>query len=148
MAGLTRWDPFGDALALQEQMSRLLDERFRSRLSGETSLAQFAPAVDVYEDPEGIMITAEVPGIDPKDVEVKVEDGTLTMSGTRKLENEEKKENYHRIERSYGSFYRSFSLPPTVDVEKIEAETKNGVLRIKLPRREESKPRTISVNVQ
>ncbi|WP_373047598.1 Hsp20/alpha crystallin family protein [Vulgatibacter sp.] len=147
MAGLTRWDPFADLVNLQEQMNHLFDDRlYRPRR--ETSLARFTPPVDIYEDAEGITLTAELPGVAPEDVEVKVEDSTLSISGTRKLEREEKKENYHRLERSYGSFLRSFSLPPNVDVEHIRAENRHGVLSIFLPRREEARPRRIDVKVQ
>jgi len=143
MAALTRWDPFADLTALQEQMNRLFEAPRR-----ETTLARFSPPVDIYEDAEGITVTAELPGVDPKDVEVKVEDGTLSIGGSRRLEREDRKENYHRVERSYGTFARTFSLPPNVDVERIRAENKHGVLSIFLPRREESKPRKISVTVQ
>lgn len=149
MAGLTRWDPFADIASLQDQMNRLFDERFdRPRRNTEPALARFAPPVDIYEDAEGISISAELPGVEGKDVEVKVEDGTLTLSGQRRLDREEKRENYHRIERSYGTFLRSFSLPPNVDVERIRAENRNGVLTVFLPRREEAKPRKITVQVE
>ena len=146
MTGLTRWDPFADIGALQDQMNRLLDERF-FRPQRELSPARWAPAVDIYEDAEGITLEAEVPGVDPAKIEVKVEDGTLTLSGSRSLAREEKKEGYHRLERSIGSFSRSFTLPPTVDSERIRAENRNGVLSIFLPRREETKPRKIEVKV-
>jgi len=146
MAGLTRWDPFADITALHEQMNRMLDERlFRPRR--ETSLAHWSPAVDIYEDAEGITIQAEVPGVEPDQIEVKVEDDTLSISGKRTLEREEKKENYHRVERAYGSFLRTFSLPPTVDTEKIRAENRNGVLSVFLPKKEETRPRKIQVKV-
>lgn len=144
MAALTRWDPFADLTALQDQMNRLFGDAPRR----ETNLARYAPPVDIYEDAEGITLSAELPGVDPKDIEVKVEDGMLSISGTRKLEREDRKENYHRVERSYGTFARTFSLPPNIDVERIKAENKHGVISIFLPRREESKPRKISVTVQ
>ncbi len=144
MAALTRWDPFADLTALQDQMNRLFGDAPRR----ETNLARYAPPVDIYEDAEGITLSAELPGVDPKDIEVKVEDGMLSISGTRTLEREDRKENYHRVERSYGTFARTFSLPPNIDVERIKAENKHGVISIFLPRREESKPRKISVTVQ
>lgn len=148
MAGLTRWDPFADLATLREQMNRMFDDRFfRAAPREETTLAQFAPPVDVFEDENEIRITAELPGVPPEDVQVKVEEGKLTISGQSRLEKEDKRENYHRIERSYGSFFRSFSLPPNVDVEKIHAENRHGVLTVQLPKREESKPRTIDVKV-
>lgn len=150
MVGLTRWDPFAELATLRDQMNRMFDDRFfrvAGPASAETTLAQFAPPVDVFENEDGIRITAELPGVQPEDVQVKVEDGTLTISGHRKLDKEDQRENYHRIERTYGSFLRSFTLPPTVDVEKIQAENRHGVLTIQLPRRQESKPRTIDVKV-
>lgn len=148
MAGLTRWDPFADLANLREQMNRMFDDRF-FRVGGreETTLAQFAPPVDVFEDENEIRITAELAGVQPEDVQVKIEEGALTISGQRRLEKEDKRENYHRIERTYGSFLRSFNLPPNVDVEQIHAENRHGVLTIQLPKREETRPRTIDVKV-
>jgi HSP20 family protein len=146
MPTLSRWEPFRDLVAMQEQMNRLFDDRFRGR--DETTLSNWAPPVDVYEDAEGVTLTAELPGIDAKDVDVKVENGLLTLSGERRLDREDKKQNYHRIERTYGTFLRTFTLPPTVDVEHIKAEHKNGLLKLFLPRREETKPRKISVKVE
>src|SRR5690348_10266476 len=109
MAGLTRWDPFRDLSALQDEMNRLFESRGQGR---ETALSRFAPPVDIYEDAEGVSVSVDLPGVDPKSVQVKVEDSTLSIAGERKLEREEKKDAYHRIERTYGSFLRSFSLPP------------------------------------
>ena len=142
MAGLTGWDAFRDFANLQHEMNRIFDVR----RSPEATLARYAPPVDVFEDAEGVTVTADLPGLDPKDVDVKVEDGTLSITGERKLEKEDRRDSYHRVERSYGTFVRSFSLPPTVDVEKIKAEHKNGVLRVFLPRREETKPRKVKVS--
>lgn len=148
MAGLTRWDPFADLATLREQMNRMFDDRFfRAGGREETTLAQFAPPVDVFEDESEIRITAELAGVQPEDVQVKIEEGALTISGQRRLEKEDKRENYHRIERTYGSFLRSFNLPPNVDVEQIHAENRHGVLTIQLPKREETRPRTIDVKV-
>ncbi|HUB07835.1 MAG TPA: Hsp20/alpha crystallin family protein [Myxococcales bacterium] len=106
------------------------------------------PKTDIYEDAEGLKLAFEVPGLDPKDVKVTLADSTLTVSGERKLENEEKKENYHRIERTYGAFERSFSLPGNLDTEKVHADYKSGVLQIFVPRSEKAKPRTVSVKVE
>lgn len=147
MAGLTRWDPFRDLSMLQDEMNRWFDDRYRGR-DRETAISRFAPPVDIYEDAEGVSLSVDLPGVEPKAVQVKVEDGTLSIGGERRLEREEKKDAYHRIERTYGSFLRSFSLPPTLDVDRIKAEHKNGVLRVFLPRREETKPRTIAVKVE
>ena len=107
----------------------------------------WSPAVDIYEVEGALMLKAELPDMRREDVDVSVENNTLTIRGERKLGNEIKKENFHRVERAYGSFVRSFSLPTTVDTTKIGADYKNGVLTIKLPLREESKPRTINIEV-
>lgn len=142
---ITRYDPFREMFTLSDQLNRF----FYPSTRREENLAPATfPAVDIYEDGEGLTLTAELPGVDPKDVEVKVENQVLTLSGERKLERADKKENYHRVESWSGTFTRSFSLPPTVDFEKITAEHKNGLLRVFLPRREETKPRSIKVKVQ
>lgn len=148
MASLNRWDPFRDMLALQAQLNRVLEDRLTTAPEAEAaSLSRFAPPVDVFEDAEGVTVTVEVPGVDPRSLEVKVENGTLAVTGERKLERADRREGYHRVERSYGAFVRSFTLPPTVDTEKVKAENKNGVLRVFLPRREETKPKKISVQI-
>ena len=107
----------------------------------------FVPPVDIYEDQHGIQLKLEVPGIDEKDLDIKVENNVLTVSGERKFEKEQKEENFHRIERRYGSFTRSFTLPNTVDTENIKADYNNGVLNIRLAKREEAKPKQIKVNI-
>ena len=106
------------------------------------------PAVDVYETDKEFVLKAELPGVDPKDVEVRVEDSTLYLKGERKFEKETKEENYHRVERSYGTFTRSFSLPHTINTEQIHADYRNGVLTIRLPKREEAKPKQIKISVK
>jgi len=134
-------------------MNRLFDESYRSRAGAsaqddEWALGgSWAPVVDIYEQEGNIVLKAEIPGIDPKDVDIRVENNTLTLRGERKLDNEIKREAYHRVERSYGSFTRSFTLPNVVDQEKIKAEYKDGLLRLTLPKREEAKPKQISINV-
>ena len=117
--------------------------------SGDESLATtgFAPAVDVYEDEHNTTLKIEVPGIDEKDIDVRIENNTLTVHGERKFEKEEKEENYRRIERQYGSFTRSFTLPTTVDSEKVSASYDKGVLKITLPKKAEAKPKQIKVNI-
>jgi len=142
---ITRWDPFREVVALQNRMNSL----FRDLNEGDSPLttASFVPAVDIYEDAQKVMLKLEVPGIEEKDLDVRVENNTLTVKGERKFEKEEKEENFHRIERRYGSFSRSFSLPQTVDPHKVEAEYKQGVLTVRLPLREEAKPRQVKVNV-
>ncbi len=141
---------FRDIMTLQDRMNRLLEEGFpKTRTQQYEGLfaGSWAPAVDIYEDDQGIVLKADLPDMDPKDVEVRIEDNTLYLKGERKMEQEVNENNYHRIERSYGSFARSFVLPHTVSPEKIAADYKNGVLKITMPKREESKPKQIKVNV-
>lgn len=143
MALLTRWDPFRDMLRMQEEMTRLLDDRFART----TESVGWTPACDIYEDGEEVTVRAELAGVEPKDVDIRFENGVLTVRGERKMEKEEKKENYHRVELAYGTFTRSFSLPGTVDPDKIRAEAKNGVLVIHLPKKPEAKPKAIQVKL-
>jgi len=143
MAFLTRYDPFRDLARLQEEMSRLFDDR----IVGPAESLGWTPACDIYEDGEEVVVRAALSGVDPKDVDIRFENGVLTLKGERKMEKEEKKENYHRVETSYGAFTRTFSLPATVDAEKIRAESKNGVLAIHLPKKPEAKPKAIQVKV-
>jgi HSP20 family protein len=147
---IVRWEPFRDLLSLQERMNRLFDESFRGARGTDEDWAlggSWAPAVDIYEHDGNIVLKAELPGVDPKDVDVRVENNTLTLRGERKHDQEVKRENYHRVERSYGSFTRSFTLPNVVDTNNIKAEYKDGVLRMTLPTREEAKPKQISISV-
>src|SRR5438309_9762582 len=148
MTVLTRWDPFRECATLQVRMNRLFQESFR-REGREESLTttSFAPAVDVYEDEHNVTVKIEVPGIDEKDIDVRVENNTLTVHGERKFEKEEKEENYRRVERQYGSFTRTFALPQTVESEKVSATYDQGVLKITLPKKAEAKPKQIKVNV-
>ncbi len=144
MAMLSRWDPFRDLQRLQDEMNRVFDDRLALR-GGES--VGWTPAVDIYEDEEGVSLRVELAGVEPKDVEIRFENGVLTLSGERKLEREDKRDNYHRVELAYGTFTRSFSLPGTIDAEKIKAESKNGVLTVHLPKKPEAKPRSIQVKV-
>src|SRR6266498_1232665 len=123
MAILTKWDPWREMNRAQEEMGRLLDDRFVLR-AGES--LGWTPATDIYEDEEGLSLKFDLAGVEPKDVDIRFENGVLTIKGERKLEREEKRDNYHRVELSYGTFTRSFSLPGTIDAEKIKAESKNG----------------------
>jgi HSP20 family protein len=116
--------------------------------TGVSATSKWSPAVDIYEDKGNIYLDVEVPGMKKEDVKVKVEDKTLTVSGERKLEREEKKEGYYRVERSYGSFCRSFYLPDYVDSTKIKAKYEGGVLKLSIPKKEEAKPKEIPVNVE
>jgi len=145
---IVRWEPLRDLMTTQRGFDRLFKEAFTPFFGeGEPSTRTWAPPVDIYENENDIVLKAELPGIDPKDVEVKVEDNTLYLKGERKFEKEVKDENYHRIERSYGSFARSFSLPNSINAEKVKAEFKDGLLTLTLPKREEAKPKTIKIDV-
>src|SRR5271169_487756 len=147
MAILTRWDPFRELYALQNRMSRLAEEQYAGGREDSLTAGAFVPPVDVYEDEHSVQLKLEVPGIDEKDLDVKVENNTLTVSGERKFEKEEKEENFRRVERRYGSFVRSFTLPNTVSTEDIAADYSNGVLKVKLGKRAEAKPKQIKVNI-
>jgi HSP20 family protein len=143
MTMISRWEPFRDLARLQDEVQRLFDERaYRG-----TESVGWTPAVDIYEDEESVTLRFELAGVEPKDVDVRFENGVLTVKGDRKLDREDKRENYHRVERSYGTFTRSFSLPGTLDPERIKAEAKNGVLQITLPKKAEAKPKAIQVKV-
>lgn len=143
---MTRYEPFRDLFRLQDQLFRTFGEAYGTREeSGLTSA--WVPAVDVFENNDSITLKLELPEVDAKDVDIQVEANQLTVRGERKLENSENRDGYHRIERTYGAFSRSFTLPSTVDTEHISAESKDGVLRIVLPKRAETKPRQIRVQV-
>ena len=145
---IVRWEPFRDVMASQREFDRLFKEAFTPFFGeGELSTRTWAPPVDIYETADSIVLKAELPGVDPKDVEVKVEDNSLFLKGERKFEKEVNNENYHRVERSYGSFARSFSLPNSIEAEKVKAEYKDGLLTLTLPKREEAKPKTIKIDV-
>ena len=151
---IIRWEPFRDLLTLQERMNRVFDDSLRGTpraanpSEDEWALGgSWAPSVDIYEQDGNIVLKAELPGIDAKDVDIRLENNVLTLRGERKLEGEVKRESYHRVERAYGSFARSFTLPTVVDQGNIKAEYKDGVLKLVLPKREEAKPRQIQINV-
>lgn len=143
MAMLTRWEPFRDIARLHDEVNRLFDDRF---LKNNESVG-WTPACDIYEDEEALTLRFELAGVEAKDVDVRFENGVLTLRGERKLEKEEKRDNYHRVELGYGTFTRSFSLPATIDAEKIRAESKGGVLTVTLPKKAEAKARAIQVKV-
>ena len=148
MTVLTRFEPFREFSTLQDRLNRLYRDSFSSEAQDQTlATSSFAPAVDVYEDEHSITLKIEVPGIDEKDIDVRIENNTLTVHGERKIEKEEKEENYRRVERQYGSFTRTFTLPTTVDSEKVSANYDKGVLKIALPKKAEAKPKQIKVNV-
>lgn len=145
---LVRWDPFRDLAAFDERWNRFFDDFWRRSDDNVLTRGAWIPAVDIYEnDKHELVLEAELPGMDRKDIEVTVENGTLTLRGERKLSQEFRKEQVHRLERSYGAFTRSFSLPRTVDAANVSAEYRNGTLRVTLPMREEARPKQIPVTV-
>jgi HSP20 family protein len=146
---ITRFDPFRDLAILQDRMNRLFNESYGNRQGEDHMLSRgtWLPPVDIYETDGQLVLKAELPDMRREDIDVTVEKNTLSIRGERKLDSEIKQENFHRVERAYGGFVRTFSLPATVDSGKIGAEYKDGVLTIKLPLREEAKPRTIDVKV-
>ena len=142
---IVRWDPFRNMMSIKKQMDRALREWDDE---APTNTSAWRPAVDIVENENELVVDVELPGIDKKDIKIGVENRVLSVSGERAFSDEVKEENCHRIERSYGNFYRSFTLPTTVDSEKIEAGYENGILRVRLPKREEVKPRQIEVKVK
>src|SRR5437879_10100542 len=146
MAYLTRFEPFRDLANFQNQINPIFQDYGRGSDELLTS-GTFVPPVDVYEDEHNITLKLEVPGIEEKDLDIRLENNTLTVRGERNFEKEEKEENFHRVERRYGSFARSFTLPNSVDSDNAQANYENGILKIKLAKREEAKPKQIKVGV-
>jgi len=144
---LERFEPYRGATTLQEQINRLFNESF-GRTAQEASITTWAPPVDIYETEQELVVKADLPDIDPKDLDIRVENNILTIRGERKFEKKTEENNYLRVERAYGAFSRSFSLASTVNTEAIKAEYKNGVLTLTIPKREEAKPKQIKVNVE
>src|SRR5277367_5831723 len=144
MTLITRFDPY---VNLQSRLSRLFRDAQGPEGQETLTTTAFAPPVDVYEDEHQITLKIEVPGIDEKDIDVRVENNTLTVHGERKFEKEEKEENFRRVESQYGSFTRTFTLPTTVDAEKVSASYDKGILKISLAKKAEAKPKQIKVNV-
>lgn len=148
---IVRWEPFRELLTTQDRLNQLFNQTFGQALASEgqedVSNRVWAPAVDIYETEQNLVVKAELPGVDPKDVEVRIENQTLFIRGERKFEKDVKEQNYHRVERSYGAFARSFTLPNTVNAEDVKAEYKNGILTLTLAKREEAKPKTIKIQV-
>lgn len=150
MAIVRWWDPLRDLSSIQEKMNQLFEDtlsRTRGREEG-LSAGMWTPAVDIYETGESVVVKAELPGLAKEQVGIEVKDGVLTLKGERKVEKDVKEENYHRVERAYGTFQRSFSLPATVEQEKIRATLKDGVLEVTLPKKEQAKPKQITVSVK
>lgn len=140
---LMRWSPWQELESMHRQLSRLLEET-PVGLTGEAG--EWVPTVDIRETDDALLLQVELPGIEKKDVHLEVRDGALTISGERRYEKDVKEENVHRIERAYGKFSRSFSLPGSVDAEKVDAKMKNGVLEIRLPKCESAKPKEIAIH--
>jgi HSP20 family protein len=148
MTILTRWDPAREYSTLQDRMNRLFRESYSPEGPEEAlTTTTVAPPVDIYEDEHNIILKIEVPGIDEEDIDVRIQDNTLTVHGERKIEKEEKEENFRRVERQYGSFIRSFTLPSSVDPGQVSARCDKGVLKINLAKKAEAKPTQIKVNV-
>jgi len=150
MTTIVRWDPYREMQTFQDRMSRVFNDFWaRGQRSDEDSISSsWLPAVDVRESTEALELQAELPGIDPKDVQISVEGSMLTIRGSRNFERAAEGETYHRVERSYGAFERTFTLPANVDSSRIKAVYRLGVLALTLPKREESKPRSIAIKVE
>jgi HSP20 family protein len=146
MRTLTRFEPFRGAATLQDQVSRLFNEVLE-RSGEESSLTAWAPAVDIYETEHELVVKADLPEVDSKDLDIRVENNILTIRGERKFEKNVNQENYLRVERAYGSFARSFTLANTVNSDAIKADYQNGVLILTIPKKEEAKPKQIKINV-
>jgi HSP20 family protein len=148
---IVRWlDPFRDLSAIQERMNQIFEDalaRSRGREEG-LRTGMWTPAVDIYENSDFVVVKAELPGVEKNRISVEVKDGILSLRGERKFEKEVKEESFHRIERSYGSFQRSFSLPVSVDQDQVTARFEDGVLEVKLPKKEKAKPKQIQVDVK
>ena len=146
MRTLTRWEPYRGVNSLQDQINRVFDEVV-GRPATESSLSAWAPAVDIYETENELVVKADLPEVDPQDIDIRVENNVLTIRGERKFEKKVDEDNYLRVERAYGSFSRSFSLASTVNTEAIKAEYRDGVLTLSIPKREEAKPKQVKVIV-
>jgi HSP20 family protein len=145
---ITRFDPFRELAQMQDRINRVFGDAYRRGDDDVLSRGEWMPPVDIYEtDNHELVLKTELPGIKREDIDIRLENNLLTLRGERKRESDVKDDHYHRVERSYGSFSRSFTLPATVNTEKVSADFKDGVLTITLPTREEAKPRQIQVNV-
>ena len=147
---LVKWEPFRNAASLQDRINRMFDDTF-SRMDtnlGDSAIGAWKPAVDIYETEEAIVIEAELPGMKKDDVNVEVNDNVLSIKGERSQESEDRGENYYRRERVSGKFYRAFNLPMEVNIEKITAKFKDGILTLEVPKPEEKKPKKINVTLE
>ncbi len=141
---LTRWDPFRDILTLQDRVNRFFGDSF-TRLPAAEAAGAWFPPVDILEEGDQLVLRAELPGVNKDDIDIRVENGTVTLRGEKKLEKEVDSESAYRLERFYGSFARSFVLPTSIDADKIKATYKDGVLEVVLPKAEEARPRKVKV---
>ena len=144
---IVRYEPFRGLSTLHDQVNRLFNDTLFRGQGEDSAITTWAPAVDIYETPNELVVKADLPDVDEKDIDIRIENNLLTIHGERKFEKNVSEDNYLRVERTYGSFNRSFSLPNTVNADGIKAEYKNGVLTVNLPKREESKPRQVKVAV-
>jgi HSP20 family protein len=140
---LVKWDPFREFNTLNERLGHFLGRNWEAPLSTTT----WNPSVDIFENDNEVVFKAELPGMNAKDIEIKLENNVLMLKGERRFEKETEEKNYHRIEREYGTFSRSFALPTAVNVDKVTAEYKDGVLKVTLPKKEETKPKPIKIAV-
>lgn len=151
MMNMSRYEPWSLLNQIQNEMNRVLEDRLTVNKQGDNSnivTSQWIPAVDIKEEDNRFILYADIPGVEPKDIEISMENSVLTIKGERLTEHQEERDNFSRIERVKGSFYRRFSLPDTADEERISAHAKHGVLEIIIPKKEQSKPRKIAINVQ
>jgi HSP20 family protein len=146
---VVKWDPFRDLLSIQDRMNRLFEQTLsRSRSEEGIAASTWTPTVDIYETPETIVLKAELPGLSREDIEIQIRDNALTLKGERRFAKDVQQENYLRIERAYGAFQRSFTLPATIQQDKIRAVFRDGVLELTLPKAEEAKPKKIAIEVR
>ena len=148
MMNLIRWNPLGEMTTMQNRINRMFNAPYwpAGRMDDKTGMGMWNPAVDLYEKDDHFVIKAELPGVDKKDISIDLKDRVLTLSGERSYENEAKEENYYRRERSYGKFQRAFTLPADVDSDKINAEFKDGLLQIEVPKPEQQKPKQVTIH--
>jgi HSP20 family protein len=145
--GVSRWDPYRGLVSLQDQVNRLFEDTVIQGRTGQADLATWAPAADIYETENDLVAKVDLPGVQEADIDIRVENNTLAIRGERKFEKEVTEDSYLRVERAFGTFTRSFSLPNIVKVENIRASLQNGVLTLRMPKREEAKPKQIKISV-
>lgn len=144
---LKQWKPFRDSLNLQDRINGIFNDRYDSWTGNQENLMAWDPSTDIYEDKDSYLFKVELPGVKKEDLEIELNNQTLTIKGEKKESQEIKKEQYHRVETVSGTFYRSFRLPKTVDNEKIKANLKDGILEVRVPKQEEAKPKSIPIQI-